>query len=168
MDCNQEMMLDHEGRITKAQESADSAHKRVNEIALLIKDFTVEMRESNKNISDVVYEIRTLTKEIGHLATTTDKHENDIADIKDNMETKDTVLKLYDQLQASNLEHKKGLDAVMDKLREQDKALEDHKLEPMKETYDNIKEFKRSLVKYLLGSLGVIILAFVMLYLGLK
>jgi len=30
MDCDQEMMLDHEGRITKAQESADSAHKRLS------------------------------------------------------------------------------------------------------------------------------------------
>jgi hypothetical protein len=46
MDCNQEMMLDHEGRITKAQESADSAHKRVNEIALLIKDFTVPVADA--------------------------------------------------------------------------------------------------------------------------
>ncbi len=34
------------------------------------REFTVEMRESNKNIADVVYEIRTLTKEIGHLAGT--------------------------------------------------------------------------------------------------
>ncbi len=162
-ECNDpDMMREHERRITEANNKADNAQERINEIIGLIKNFTVVMKESNDNIAkgniniaELVGEIKALTQEVNHVVKATDKHENDIADIKDNMETKDTVLKLYDQLQASNLEHKKGLDAVMAKMREQDKALEDHKLEPALEVYKAVNSLK----KWLIAGIGAIIIS---------
>lgn len=160
-DCSPEMMREHERRITTTETRAEEAHQRINSLVDLIKDFTIEMRssnsnisESNRNISELVTEVRTLAEKMSYVAKATEKHESDISDIKDNMETKDTVLKLYTKIEASDNEHKKGLDGIMTQLRKQNDDLEQHKLEPAREALAN----QNALKKWLLIGFGSIIL----------
>ncbi len=154
-ECNPEMMREHERRITEAEQSTGSAHHRINSLVDLIKDFTVEMRSSNKNIADLVTGVAALTKEVSYVAKATDRHEEDIASIKDNMETKDTVLKLYDKIESSNDEYKKGQDLVMKMLRGQKEEFEEHKREPADQALAN----QRALFKWLIVGFGSILLS---------
>jgi uncharacterized protein YukE len=153
-ECNPELMREHERRITCTEQRTAEAHERINGLVSLIKDFTVEMRESNKNISELVTEVRTLTQEIGFVAKATEKHEEDIASIKDNMETKDTVLKLYQRLEATDLKYEKGLDAIMANLRETEEELRKYKLEPAMEAL----AAQKALRKWLIVGFGSILL----------
>lgn len=160
--CDQNLMREHERRITETEKNAENAHERINEVVALVKEFTVEMRESNKNIAagnmnvaELVAEVKALTKEISFVAKATEKHEEDIADIKDNMETKDTVLKLYTKIEDANIEYKKGQDAVMKLLRQQETALEEHKAEPAKEALAH----QKALVKWLIAGFGTIVIS---------
>jgi len=156
-ECNPEMMREHERRITETEQSAGSAHHRINSLVELIKDFTVEMRSSNKNIADLVTGVAALTKEVSYVAKATDRHEEDIASIKDNMETKDTVLKLYDRIEHSNEEHKKGQDALMNLFRTHKEEFEQHKKEPAEQAFAN----QKALIKWLLVGFGSVLLSIV-------
>ncbi len=156
-ECNPELVREHEHRITHTEQRTAEAHERINGIVALIKEFTVEMRESNKNISELVTEVRTLTHEIGYLAKATEKHEEDISSIKDNMETKDTVLKLYQRMEAADLDQKKGLDAIMKKLRDTEEELQKHKLEPAMEALAGQKALK----KWMIVGFGSILLSII-------
>lgn len=163
-ECGPEMMREHERRITEACASATSAHERINGVVVLIRDFTIEMRESNKNISesnknisDLVVEVRGLTKEVSYVSKATNKHEDDITEIKDNMETKDTVLKLYDRIEAATEEYRKGQDGVMALLRKNEKDLKDHKDEPALQALESQNAIRR----WLLTGFGGIIFAII-------
>ena len=156
-ECGPEMMREHEQRITSTEARTEEAHGRINSLVDLIKDFTVEMRESNKNISALVLEVRSLTEKMVFVAKATEKHEEDISDIKDNMETKDTVLKLYDKIEALENGYKKGQDAIMTQLRKQEEYLQEHKLEPAREALAN----QQALKKWLLVGFGSIVLTIV-------
>jgi chromosome segregation ATPase len=156
-DCSPELVREHERRITCTEQRTQEAHERINGLVSLLKEFTVEMRASNKNISELVTEVRTLTHEIGFVGKATEKHEEDIASIKDNMETKDTVLKLYQRLEATDLKYEKGLDAIMEKLRTTEEEFENHKLEPAMEALNA----QKSLKKWLIVGFGSILLTIV-------
>ena len=156
-DCSPDMMREHEHRITATEQRTNEAHERITGVVELIRDFTIEMRASNKNISELVLEVRTLTEKISYVAKATEKHEDDISDIKDNMETKDTVLKLYTKIEASEQEYRKGIDAIMTELRKQETDLEEHKLEPAREALAS----QKALQKWLLVGFGSIILTIV-------
>jgi chromosome segregation ATPase len=151
--CSPEMMREHERRITETEQSNKSAHKRVDGIVKLIQDFTTEMRESNKNIGDMVNQVGILTAEIKHVVEATKRHDEDIETIKDNMETKDTVLNLYKKIECSDEKHEKGMDAIMGILRQQQAEFDEHKREPEKEAYQR----EKSLKKWLVGAVGAII-----------
>jgi len=156
-ECNPEMIREHERRITETEQSTGSAHQRINSLVDLIKDFTIEMRSSNKNIADLVSGVAALTKEVSYVAKASDRHEADIASIKDNMETKDTVLKLYDKIERSNEEQKKGQDAFMNLLRKQKEEFEQHKKEPAEQAFAN----QKALIKWLLVGFGSVLLSIV-------
>lgn len=155
--CTPELVREHERRITQNTENNEHLSSRVDSVITLVNEFTVEMRESNKNISELVTSVKVLTGEISHVVKATDKHEDDIAEIKDNMETKDTVLKLYNKIEDSNAEYKRGQDVVMKSIREQKTTLEEHMNEPAKEALAN----QKALQKWLLVGFGSIILTVV-------
>ena len=154
-ECGPEMMREHEQRITSTEASTKEAHGRINSLVDLIKDFTVEMRESNKNTAALVLEVRSLTEKMVFVAKATEKHEEDISSIKDNMETKDTVLKLYERIEEYGRDYKNGLEAIMTELRKQKEDLQEHKLEPAKEALAN----QQALKKWLLVGFGSILLS---------
>lgn len=155
--CDTEMQLSHQEQITRAWESTKSAHNRLDGLVLLITDFTKEMRESNANIGELVGQVKVLAVEIGHLASTTKKHEEDIDEIRDNMETKDTVLKLYARLEKSDEEYKKGMDAIMALIRAQDDRMQIHENEPARQALEDQKSLKR----WMLAGFGSIILSII-------
>lgn len=141
-ECTPGTMREHERRITSAERDVASAHERITASAELIKEFTIEMRASNKNIAELVTGVKTLTIEVRHITTSVAKHESDIQTIKNNMETKDTVLKLYGKIESSDGEYKKGLDAVMAKLRSQEEKLDAHTEEPARQALADQKAIK--------------------------
>lgn len=155
--CGNEIQLTHEQRITEAHELSKSAHQRINEVVSLIRDFTVEMRESNKNISELVGSVKVLTNEMSNIAKATEKHEDDITDIKDNMETKDTVLRLYDRMKETDIEYKKGMETLMKSITDQQTRLENHELEPAKQALAAQKAIR----SYFIAGFGSIFLAIV-------
>lgn len=148
--CGPDVQLTHEQRITEATQIAKSAHNRINEVVSLIREFTVEMRDSNKNISELVGEVKVLTNAISTITKATEKHEDDIADIKDNMETKDTVLKLYDRMKETDNQYKEGLEKLQ-------KRIDDHELEPARDALKAQQAIKR----YFIAGFGSIILTII-------
>ncbi|MCF8018201.1 MAG: hypothetical protein K9L62_02260 [Vallitaleaceae bacterium] len=166
--CGPDLPREHERRITEATHSADRAHSRIDGLVELFKDFTGEMRESNSNINAMVTQVTLLTEQIKHIVEATKRHEEDIESIKDNMETKDTVLKLYNKVEDSNSKHEKGMDAIMEKLRQTEKAIEDHKMEPAIEALAERKALEKSIKNWLVVLVGTIVSGFVLMYIGLK
>lgn len=166
--CSPEMMREHERRITETEQSTSSAHKRVDGVVILIQDFTLEMRESNKNIREMVSQVGILTAEIKHVVEATKRHDEDIETIKDNMETKDTVLNLYKKIECSDEKHEKGMDAIMGILRTQQAEFDEHKREPEKKAYEREQAFKKWIVAGIGSIILTVICGFTLLYVGLK
>jgi len=167
-ECYPELAREHERKIADIYHSTERAHGRIDSITDLIKDFTGEMRASNSNINAMVLQVTLLTEQIKHVVEATKRHEEDIESIKDNMETKDTVLKLYNKVEDSNSKHEKGMDAIMDKLRQTEKSIEDHKMEPAIEALEERKALEKSIKRWLVVLVGTIVSGFILMYLGLK
>jgi len=101
----------------------------------------------------MLIELKLLTREVGHVAKVTEKHDVDIAEIKDNMETKDTVLNLYNKIEDANSTYAKGMDAIMKQLRTHEEEFSAHKNEPANDALLREKQIKR----WLIGAVGAII-----------
>ena len=82
--CTPELMREHERRLTEVQESAKSAHKRMDNL----EDFKESMLEMNTNIRVIAEQIKTM-------AQTLLRHEGAIEDIQEKMETKEGMARLY-------------------------------------------------------------------------
>ena len=172
---DEDLKNNHIAMLASLDASTKSAHLRINGLVELIQDFTIEMRESNKNIGNMVNQVGILTEQIKHVIESTKRHDDDISDIKDNMETKDTVFALYQKIENSNEEHKKGMDAIMSTLREtkdeldtHKQALEEHKREPEKEALAREKAMKKALGELAWKVIGALAIAVALLYFGLR
>lgn len=103
--CTSELMMEHEGRITAAEASTASAHHRIDEL----KGFRDEFHLMNTNVAVLVESVKSI-------AETLVRHEEDIAGIKETMETKDSVARLherYDDMseRLDTVEKKDGVEA---------------------------------------------------------
>jgi chromosome segregation ATPase len=168
MPGDEELKNKHIADIASLTESTKQAHLRISGLVELIQNFTAEMRESNKNIGNMVNQVGILTEQIKHVIESIKRHDDDISEIKDNMETKDTVLNLYKKIEDSNEKHEKGMDAIMTKLRETETSLEEHKREPEKEALAREKALKDAFGKLALQVIGALAVAVTLLYFGLK
>lgn len=141
-ECKDEVRMNHTEKIAKLESSVSSAHHRL--------DFMEKVIES---IHKLTVNVELVVLEIKNMSSSIKVHDEAIEDIKDNMETKDTVLKLYEKIEDSKLEHKQGMDAIMKEVRKTNEALDEHKQEPAKGALAR----EKSLKKWLVGAVGAII-----------
>lgn len=144
-----EHFITHSETLVRLGEGLKHVNERVDTLSLVansVQELTIGFTKLVGNMESIANNLTTIVK-------TLDRHEEKIEGIEDKMETKDTVMKLYERMDKADVKHTESVNAIMNKLRQQDDALDEHKLKPLSEAYAREKSIK----KWLVGAVGAII-----------
>lgn len=143
------LVVKHSEILGELKTEVTAVHRRIDNLDAFMQEmrkFTTSMVEMNGNVKVLTQEIKTITQ-------TLVKHEESIEDIKDRMETKDGMARLYSNVE--ELEH--TLEGVMNRLVDE----ENKEARAALEALNKIKW-------WIIGSIGTIMFVIFMMYLGLK
>ena len=151
--CSPDLIREHERRIAENDASSKSAHLRITNITEIFHEFSGEMREMNKNMADMNTNVCLIAQEVKVITETTTKHDSDISDIKDTMETKEGMSELH-----------RIVGEIKDNMANLDERLV---IEESKEAREALKQIN-GLKKWFIGLIATIIVAVVLGYFGLR
>jgi DNA repair ATPase RecN len=160
MPGDEELQRSHIAILATLSERVDGAHARIDQL----EENNVTLRELTIGFTKLLGNVENITNNLTAIVKTLDRHEEKIEVMADKMETKDTVMKLYQKMDAEAKRHDEGMDAIMAKLRMNDEEFNAHKQEPAQAALAE----RKALRKWFFLLIGTIVTGYVLMYLGLR
>ena len=101
MPGDEELQRSHIAILATLSERVDGAHARIDQL----EENNVTLRELTIGFTKLLGNVENITNNLTAIVKTLDRHEEKIEVMADKMETKDTVMKLYQKMDAEAKRH---------------------------------------------------------------